>query len=139
MQPADQCVQRDARKDFLSVAADVDHAGMRAARENGDPFPLHVGGQETLIQDPRVRFPLPIGRLPVMGLETPLEAPSGDLAAEGEQAVEDLLRHRGDEHPSALVFEDVPERHVLEREEFAAGQPQTPLDEGPRCTCRGTG
>ena len=55
-----------------------------------------------------------------MGLETPLEAPSGDLAAEGEQTVEDLFRLRGDEHASALVFEGVPGRHALEREEFAA-------------------
>ena len=77
VQPASQRIQRDAGKDLLSVAADVDHAGMGAARENGDSFPLHVGGQETLVHDPRIRFPVPIGCLPVMGLKTPLEAASG--------------------------------------------------------------
>ena len=56
------------------------------------PFPLHVGGHEALVHDPRIRFPLSISRSPEMGLEAALKAPAGDLTTEIKQPVQDLLR-----------------------------------------------
>jgi hypothetical protein len=66
-----------------------------------------------------------------MGLEAALKAPVGDLTTEIKQPVHDFLRLGGDDHPRALLFERVPGRHVLQRKEFATGQPQTPFDKGP--------
>lgn len=64
-----------------------------------------------------------------MGLKAALKAPAGDLTTEIKQPVQDLLRLRGDHHLRAMFFQDEPWRHVLERKEFATGQPHSPFDE----------
>ena len=129
VQPADQRVQGDIVKDLPGMATDVDHASMGATCEDCDPLPLNMGGHETLVHDPRIRFPVPVSGSLEMGLEPALKAAAGDLTTEIKQPVQDLLRLCGDHHVRAMLFEYVSWRHVLERKEFATGQPHAPFDE----------